>query len=256
MSNCKEAYQPGQRVGRFTVIGRDPDCPARPVYVCRCDCGHVTSIWGEALPKLKTCGCGIRPPPKEKPQTESRHAKRAKLIGEKHGKLTILSDVGRIGTSRRLYFLCLCECGEQTTANISDMRSGRKKSCGCLSRGSPDGAARNKVLYGYKTKASDRKIEFSISDDEFFALIVQNCSYCKRPPHRVAAQGKSRFTCNGVDRVDNRLGYVAGNVVPCCGRCNHAKGALTRDEFIAMCHQIAAENPNSDILSEVLPSLT
>jgi hypothetical protein len=28
-----------------------------------------------------------------------------------------------------------------------------------------------------------------------------------------------------LDRKDNHLGYLPGNVAPCCGRCNAAKGS-------------------------------
>jgi hypothetical protein len=38
----------------------------------------------------------------------------------------------------------------------------------------------------------------------------------------------------GLDRIDNRLGYEPGNVLPACGRCNVARGALLSvDEFKA-----------------------
>jgi hypothetical protein len=37
---------------------------------------------------------------------------------------------------------------------------------------------------------------------------------------------------NGLDRVDNTLGYTEANVVPCCQICNIAKQRMSVDEFV------------------------
>lgn len=39
------------------------------------------------------------------------------------------------------------------------------------------------------------------------------------------------FLYNGIDRVDSKKGYVAGNVVTCCRNCNQAKSDKSIDEF-------------------------
>jgi hypothetical protein len=35
----------------------------------------------------------------------------------------------------------------------------------------------------------------------------------------------------GLDRIDNAVGYVVGNVVPCCFRCNRERNTLTFEEY-------------------------
>lgn len=40
----------------------------------------------------------------------------------------------RVTTHRRSEHICLCDCGRSTAARIADLRSGRKRSCGCLVR--------------------------------------------------------------------------------------------------------------------------
>lgn len=65
----------------------------------------------------------------------------------------------------------------------------------------------------YRRNAKQRGLEFSISKDEFLNLIIGECRYC----------GKRGEPYNGVDRVDNEKGYVAGNCVPCCEWCNKIK---------------------------------
>ena len=36
---------------------------------------------------------------------------------------------------------------------------------------------------------------------------------------------------NGIDRINSSLGYVDGNVVPCCGTCNKMKMAMDESDF-------------------------
>lgn len=56
--------------------------------------------------------------------------KRIDVAGQRFGRLIAKAD---IGTSRngRLW-LCLCDCGRETTATPHDLRSGHTASCGCL----------------------------------------------------------------------------------------------------------------------------
>ena len=39
------------------------------------------------------------------------------------------------------------------------------------------------------------------------------------------------YVYNGIDRIDNNKGYTIDNIVPCCAKCNYAKGKLTLQEF-------------------------
>ena len=40
------------------------------------------------------------------------------------------------------------------------------------------------------------------------------------------------FLYSGIDRVNSQEGYVKNNCVPCCDKCNKAKMAMSRDEFL------------------------
>jgi hypothetical protein len=37
---------------------------------------------------------------------------------------------------------------------------------------------------------------------------------------------------NGIDRIDNRLGYERANSIPCCSICNFAKNSMSYEDFI------------------------
>jgi hypothetical protein len=85
----------------------------------------------------------------------------------------------------------------------------------------------------YKTRATKKQLEFALSMDEFDSLCASDCEYCAR-----SSIGTNR---NGVDRVDNAIGYVDGNCVACCTECNHTKRDLSYDVLIAQCVAVASK---------------
>ena len=67
--------------------------------------------------------------------------------------------------------------------------------------------------YHYMLKdAPRRNLECNLLYEEYAALITQPCYYCEEP--------LPASCCTGLDRIDNKLGYIRGNVLPCCGDCN------------------------------------
>lgn len=62
--------------------------------------------------------------------------------------------------------------------------------------------------------AKQRGIEFSLSKEDYFSLILgASCTYC----------GVRVRTGGGVDRLDSDGSYKVGNLVACCGVCNALK---------------------------------
>lgn len=55
------------------------------------------------------------------------------ITGQKFNKLTVIKRVGT-DKNRRALWLCKCDCGNMVTVNITDLRTGRRKSCGCLKK--------------------------------------------------------------------------------------------------------------------------
>lgn len=96
--------------------------------------------------------------------------------------------------------------------------------------GTRSGAAT--VLRNYRGWAARRGLAFELTADEFLAIAAQACRYCGAPPSNTIKRGKpSAFTYNGVDRLDNALGYTLANAVPCCKTCNWAKQRMSVGEF-------------------------
>ncbi len=89
----------------------------------------------------------------------------------------------------------------------------------------------NKYVYKCRVK----NMYWGLSEEEFLALSQSNCHYCGKPPlQKVWRKRPTAFIYNGIDRMDNALGYSPENCVTCCGDCNKLKGDhLTHDETMA-----------------------
>ncbi|MGK0269485.1 MAG: hypothetical protein ACI88H_000116 [Cocleimonas sp.] len=55
----------------------------------------------------------------------------SELIGEKRGKLTVLSVSSRRGRQGQHHINCKCDCGKTTEVRVNNFKSGRGLSCGC-----------------------------------------------------------------------------------------------------------------------------
>lgn len=127
-------------------------------------------------------------------------------------------------------WLCRCECGNLTKVNSYKLLNGHTKSCGCLQRESrmkPKSiAGLNAVIRGYKKNAEKRQLSWKLTDSDVLAITQLPCFYCGKLPaneikSNISENGK--YIYNGIDRLDNLLGYTINNVVPCCYKCNVLK---------------------------------
>lgn len=177
----------------------------------------------------------------------------ANLLNQDFGRLTVLEFSGYRARGkkqiiRQAAWLCRCKCGTERIFQASQLISGGSRSCGCAGR---DKAAQNARLLGhknaknggstaarqlyanYKNGAKKRGLAFDISFDQAIALYSSNCTYCGIEPRQInyVRTMDSSFVYNGIDRVDNDKGYIDGNCVACCKRCNETKSNYTYDDF-------------------------
>lgn len=175
------------------------------------------------------------------------------LIGQRFGRLVVLSVIRGSGAynGKKLVhrkYVCLCDCGKETIGKAHNLRNGDKKSCGCLNEEyKAKFAAKMKPVvidyYGkafcsYKIQARARKLEFDIPREEFNKIVTMRCVYCNAAPSNFSAVKDGRTFINGIDRIDNRLGYVRGNIVPCCFNCNWAKRDMRASEYVKHCMDV------------------
>jgi hypothetical protein len=183
--------------------------------------------------------------------------KRLDLTGMTFDHLQVIgkSDIRK---HRRVTWECRCICGESVVATQNELQQGHTASCGCKRR-RPGKETHIADWWGQLWRnAKARKKECSISMEEAAETAQRNCFYCGTPPPpytaRIAREcnnAKRRgYTADveylsmglpnlhGLDRVDNTLGYVSGNIVSCCRKCNAMKSALELGEWLTQMKQI------------------
>ncbi len=74
----------------------------------------------------------------------------------------------------------------------------------------------NGILYDeYNNSATRRNYNFELSVEEFYKIKSNKCYLCGKQ--------NSETHSNGIDRIDNFIGYEYDNCKPCCGTCNYLK---------------------------------
>lgn len=97
--------------------------PNKTYCKCKCVCGNFINRTYSSLKAgsdLASCGCK---------RTEINDKQSRNIIGEKFGRLTVLSENK---TPHKRTVTCKCDCGNIVTRSKTDIMSGHTKSCGCL----------------------------------------------------------------------------------------------------------------------------
>lgn len=176
------------------------------------------------------------------------------FVGVKCNKLTVISFVGKVkvisnGKNKYIpYWKCLCECGNTSIVSQYALVNKKTKSCGCALSTCKLGVIRlpiyesqkRRVYKDYEQAAIKKGRIFNLTLEYFKELISEKCFYCDSPPLNIIYSGNKQilYKYNGVDRIDNNLGYVEGNVVTCCKNCNIAKHTMDKDKFLDLISKI------------------
>lgn len=104
----------------------------------------------------------------------------------------------------------------------------------------------NRKLGCYKYRAKVRGIEFTIPDNICKEMFTKPCHYCGTRNNgfdsdctsellKVTYGKEIHSKLNGIDRLDNSLGYSENNTVTCCSVCNKIKGHMSELGFYLKC---------------------
>lgn len=168
--------------------------------------------------------------------------------GKKYNKLTVLgldhtkyysSKYKKVNT--RTFWKCKCDCGNECVVVSYNLTSGVAKSCGCQKRESllklnqkrreQSTYSIDKIYSGYKSRAKKMDLSFNLTHTEFNCLIDKNCYFCGASPSNISQMYNVKVEYNGIDRLNNDLGYELFNCVPCCKTCNRMKNNLKLQDF-------------------------
>lgn len=160
------------------------------------------------------------------------------IVGRLFGNLEVLAYLGKTKNNKRskTFWLCKCVCGKEREYAKETLLGGNVSSCGCRQnikprRFLPEQYAKNQVLSQYKNSAKRNNRDWLLARDFFFEMIAKPCSYCGRDKTNLFKNNRGSVNYTGLDRLDNTIGYVKDNVVPCCIICNRAKRGISSMDF-------------------------
>jgi hypothetical protein len=258
----------GFESGKIKVIERDFSKKTNDGWhwKYKCSCGNTSTASGSDLRSgaVKGCGCG-RKGQRHVIRNKGRmgktghtgrkpgHRKPRPLPKQFYWRLQVLSFAGYHEDGSTLW-LCLCTCGKTCKVRRWNLVANQTKSCGCL-RGdavrnykgisSKPGTAFRQLLVGYKQHAKEKKLEYSLTDNEFRALTSAPCFYCGAVPGKqmkIISTGEV-YQYNGIDRKVNTEGYTTENSVTACWPCNSMKSSRNIDDFMHRILSIASKHP-------------
>jgi hypothetical protein len=178
------------------------------------------------------------------------------LANQRFGRLVAQQDSGKRNRFGQVIWDCICDCGKTTSVWSSNLVCGGTQSCGCLLREVTQQKARvnhqraikplgprNSIWSNYRSKARRLDIEFSLNREEFDVLTQGNCYWCGLPPANISkAQSGLQCEYSGIDRLRADEGYIIGNCVSCCKRCNFMKSRMSVVDFLAHIDRIAKKH--------------
>lgn len=184
--------------------------------------------------------------------------------GTKFGSIT-LGDFVKYATyknTRMAVYKYICDCGNKGEANLHYLskriccgKCGNEKRKGLpIKKTIEQKDTMYKLLSKYKLDAKNRGLLWQLSKDQFRSLTSSNCHYCGTIPLNIkkthlANYQLNEYIWNGIDRVDNNIGYVESNCVPCCTICNLAKRNLSIEVFNAWINNLVNYQNNLKIKS-------
>lgn len=90
------------------------------------------------------------------------------------------------------------------------------------------------LQYGvYKRSAELKQLDFIITFEEYAEIVKNPCHYCGVLHNR---------GFNGIDRDNNKKGYILENCVSCCKMCNYMKNVLDGEVFVNRVEHILTYN--------------
>lgn len=123
-----------QKFNLLTVIKESNQRTANGsvLWECQCDCGNITYASSADLKSghKKSCGCFQR-----KQAQKLGHNNLIDLTGQRFGNLIVLNkekSEKMPNGSTKIYWKCLCDCGNQCIVLGQSLKNGNTQSCGCI----------------------------------------------------------------------------------------------------------------------------
>ena len=136
----------------------------------------------------------------------------------------------------------ICECGSPFKLRITNKaKDVEEYKCPRCKRHALmlDHVGERYIFKRIKQDARSMARVFDITLEWFVEECHKPCHYCGRAnynkqdiPSKTGFPLLQGFRYNGLDRIDNDIGYVEENCVSCCIVCNRAKNSMPYEDFI------------------------
>jgi hypothetical protein len=121
---------------------------------------------------------------------------------------------------------------QKYTDNIEKERErGRQKYTDNIEKERERAATHKRTIADIKRSALRRKLCYDLTDEYAASITDEPCFYCE--------EETTISRRNGIDRLNNSVGYVIENCVSCCNICNMMKKCLDPMTFVERCRQIS-----------------
>lgn len=130
----------GYKCNYITVLGKERRNGSL-YYFCQCKCGNTKYFQDSVVRygKVQDCGCHLYP----------LDVAKKEYIGKKFNFLTITDCYMSVyQSSNRIFAKCKCDCGQETSMTLTEVKNGHIKSCGCIQKFDFDRDYKNKVYNG------------------------------------------------------------------------------------------------------------
>ena len=158
------------------------------------------------------------------------------LSGKKFNSLTVVRRY-KNSKHKNTRWLCLCDCGNETIASSSDLKTDHHNSCGKCGK---HYFLSDSYWAELKRQAKRRGYEFDLDKDYMYKLWLKQNKKCALSDLILTIPKGNREQCGpkntaSIDRIDNNLGYIKGNVQWVHKKLNKMRGSLTVEEFVYYC---------------------
>ena len=167
---------------------------------------------------------------------------------KKESCLTILKEDGKI--DRYAAVVCKCSCGNIIRCKKTLVKSGRKKSCGCIQKEAEYVSKYIMRMYwtAFLLNAKSRNIKVKINPEYLDQLLIKQNFKCQLSGLEISLPKTSdeflieRLWTASIDRIDSSKEYTKNNIQFVHKDINKMKMALDQDQFIKYCKCIADLN--------------
>lgn len=118
----------GMKFGKLTVESLCSSKGKRGIlkWICKCECGREVIVQGQNLKSGHSTSCG-------KGKCRKQPVNTLDMTGQRFGRLVVLKISSERSETGKIQWDCICDCGNTKKVVGTYLRSGRTKSCGCLS---------------------------------------------------------------------------------------------------------------------------